>query len=50
MATLIIEIQGRHGSQYHKIEKAAVRVGRALDNDIILSDPPKTPQLWTLGG
>lgn len=39
MATLIIEIQGRNGSQYHKIEKAAVRVGRALDNDIILSDP-----------
>ena len=43
MAALIIEIQGRHGSQYHKIEKATTRAGRALDNDIILSDPTVSP-------
>lgn len=43
MAALIIELPGRHGSQYHKISKPAVRVGRALDNDIILSDPSVSP-------
>ncbi|MCB1774723.1 MAG: FHA domain-containing protein, partial [Gammaproteobacteria bacterium] len=39
MAALILEIQGRHGPVYHKIDQAITRVGRAFDNDIILSDP-----------
>ena len=43
MATLILEIPSRHGSQYHKITQPVVRVGRALDNDIILSDPSVSP-------
>lgn len=43
MAALIIEILSRHGSQYHPIDKAVVRVGRALDNDIILADPSVSP-------
>lgn len=43
MAALIIEIPGRGGSQYHKIDKRTVRVGRALDNDVILSDPSVSP-------
>ena len=43
MAALILEIGGRHGPQYHRIDKAVVRVGRALDNDIILADPAISP-------
>ena len=43
MAALIIEFPGRHGSQYRQINKSVVRVGRALDNDIILSDPSVSP-------
>ena len=43
MAALILEIANRAGSQYHRIEKPTVRVGRALDNDIILSDPSVSP-------
>jgi hypothetical protein len=43
MATLIIELRSRHGSQFHKINKPTVRVGRALDNDIILTDPTVSP-------
>ena len=43
MAALILEISGRHGPQYHRIDKAVVRAGRALDNDIILADPAVSP-------
>ena len=43
MATLIIEFPGRNGHEYHKIYRSVVRVGRALDNDIILSDPTVSP-------
>jgi len=43
MAALIIEIRGRHTSQYYKVDKPTTRVGRALDNDIILSDPTVSP-------
>lgn len=48
MAGLIIEIPGRHGSQYHRISEPVVRVGRALDNDIILSDPSVSPYHFVL--
>ncbi|MCP5304702.1 MAG: FHA domain-containing protein [Chromatiaceae bacterium] len=48
MATLIIEIVGRHGHHYHKVEKPVVRVGRALDNDIILPDPAVSPHHFVL--
>ncbi|MGB5637528.1 MAG: FHA domain-containing protein [Sedimenticolaceae bacterium] len=43
MAALIIEIVHRNGGQYYRVDKPAVRVGRALDNDIILSDPSVSP-------
>lgn len=43
MATLILAFPGRNGHEYHKINRPVVRVGRALDNDIILSDPTVSP-------
>jgi hypothetical protein len=39
MATVILEVQTRGLNQYHRLEKFPVSIGRALDNDIILSDP-----------
>jgi hypothetical protein len=39
VAALILEVQGRHGSAFHKIDRPVTRVGRAFDNDIILVDP-----------
>lgn len=48
MAALIIEIPGRHGSRYFPISKPVVRVGRALDNDLILSDPSVSPYHFAL--
>lgn len=41
MATVdtILEIQTRSLNQYHRLTQFPVRIGRALDNDIILSDP-----------
>ena len=35
---LILEIQTRSLNQYHRLHNFPVRIGRALDNDIILSD------------
>ena len=43
MAALMMEILYRSGSQFHKIERPVTRVGRALDNDVILSDPTVSP-------
>ena len=43
MAALIVEITHRHNSQFYRIDKPVTRVGRALDNDIILSDPAVSP-------
>ena len=43
METLILEIKTQGLSQYHKLDKAETRVGRALDNDVILSDPTVAP-------
>ena len=48
MAALILEIAGRHGTQYHKLDKPVVRAGRALDNDIILPDPTVSPYHFVL--
>ncbi|PID48521.1 MAG: hypothetical protein CR991_11415 [Proteobacteria bacterium] len=39
----ILEVQARGLHQYHKLEQFPVRIGRALDNDIILSDPTVSP-------
>jgi len=39
MAALILEVQGRHGPVFHKIDQPVTRVGRAFDNDVILADP-----------
>ncbi len=37
-AELILEIHTRSLNQYHRLTQFPVRIGRALDNDIILSD------------
>lgn len=39
MAKLTLEILYRNQSQFHKIDRPLLRIGRALDNDIILPDP-----------
>jgi hypothetical protein len=43
MAPLILEISTRGLHRYETIEQEVTRVGRALDNDIILSDPTVAP-------
>lgn len=43
MATLILEVLSRHDSRFFPIDKPVLRVGRALDNDIILTDPAVSP-------
>ncbi len=43
MAKIILEVRTRGLSQYHRLEQFPVTVGRALDNDIILSDPAISP-------
>ena len=39
MDQLIIEVMSRHGSHFHLVDRPVTRIGRALDNDIIVSDP-----------
>lgn len=39
LTSLLLEIQMRPLNQYYRLTKFPVRIGRALDNDIILSDP-----------
>ena len=39
MEKLTIEVVHRHQSQFYKLDKPVVRVGRAFDNDIIVADP-----------
>jgi hypothetical protein len=41
--TLILEIQRRTLHEYIRIETFPVTIGRALDNDVILSDPTVSP-------
>jgi hypothetical protein len=43
MATLILEIQRRLLHEYVRIERFPFTIGRALDNDLILSDPTVSP-------
>lgn len=43
MAKLILEVQARGLNQYHRLEHFPVNIGRALDNDIILSDGTVSP-------
>lgn len=43
MAKLILEIQTRGLNIYHRLEQFPVTLGRALDNDIILSDSAISP-------
>ena len=43
MAALILEIGTRGLHRYQPIEKEITTIGRALDNDIILSDPTVAP-------
>ncbi len=43
MAKMILEIQARGLNQYHRLEQFPVTIGRALDNDVILSDNSVSP-------
>lgn len=43
MAEIILEIQRSGLNQYHRLEKFPVTIGRALDNDIIVSDNSVSP-------
>ena len=43
MEPLIIEIRTRGLYRYHKLDDSELTIGRALDNDIILSDPTVEP-------
>lgn len=43
MAALILEIQRRLLHQYVRVEQFPFTIGRALDNDLILSDPTVSP-------
>ncbi len=43
MAEIVLEVNERAGVRYHPITKPVVRVGRALDNDIIIADPTVAP-------
>lgn len=43
MAALILEVQTRGLNQYHRLERFPVTIGRALDNDVILSDNSVSP-------
>jgi small neutral amino acid transporter SnatA (MarC family) len=43
MASLILEIVTRGLHRYQPLEKTVTTVGRALDNDVILSDPTVAP-------
>ena len=43
METLILEISTRGLHRYHEINGEITTIGRALDNDIILSDPTVAP-------
>lgn len=43
MEPLILEIKTRGLYRYHALDKPELRIGRALDNDIILSDPTVEP-------
>lgn len=48
MAALILEVLGRHGHQFHRIDGPVIRVGRALDNDVILPDPAVSPYHFSI--
>lgn len=43
MEPLILEIMTRGLHRYHALDKTELSIGRALDNDIILSDPTVEP-------
>lgn len=43
MAAIILEVQRRGLNQYHRLEQFPVTIGRAFDNDIILSDNSVSP-------
>ena len=48
MAGLILEITTRHEHRYVPLDQPVLRVGRALDNDIILSDPTVSPHHFVI--
>ncbi|QTR50604.1 FHA domain-containing protein [Candidatus Thiothrix anitrata] len=43
MAKVIIEVQTRGLNQYHRVDSFPLSIGRALDNDVILSDSAVSP-------
>ena len=43
MEPLILEIKNRGLHRYHRLDNSELSIGRALDNDVILSDPTVEP-------
>ena len=43
METLMLEVETRGLHRYFELNRTVTRIGRALDNDIILSDPTVAP-------
>jgi len=43
LESVILEIKTRGLHRYHQLDKPEISIGRALDNDIILSDPTVEP-------
>ena len=48
MEALILEVKTRGLHRYFELDRAVTRIGRALDNDIILSDPTVAPYHLTI--
>lgn len=48
MADLILEISTRHEHRYVPLDRPVIRVGRALDNDVILPDPTVSPHHFVI--
>ena len=43
MEGLILEVKTRGLHRYFELDQPVTRIGRALDNDVILSDPTVAP-------
>lgn len=48
MARLVLEIKSRHEHRYVPLDKPLIRFGRALDNDVILTDPTVSPHHFVI--
>jgi hypothetical protein len=48
MATLILEIDEHHGRIIHRIDREVTRIGRAYDNDVIVTEPTVSPHHFVI--